>query len=263
MTKITQEKNDLEKNISEMKNGSIEEMLLIALYCLKSYFKSLIAFGKDSKVTKDNINIIREMFKILRTERTLLNYILKSINEIDINAAHEVVKMLDDLNDDTVCYYYDLINDIEDAAELGQEFRGFRPRKEFPTLLKDDKYLAEVMALRTTMESIKNYLAYDNEFWEFIKKRTKIIDTAAYISSKMSRATPITDDDIVVDLEVLVPKVNNLESAKTAIRIFTQAHNIYEKIGSPIEELEISDYNVLESDFSKSYLIPQAKQILK
>lgn len=44
MQKINDERNDLKKNINEMKSGSVEEMLLIVLYCLRSYFKSLIVF---------------------------------------------------------------------------------------------------------------------------------------------------------------------------------------------------------------------------
>lgn len=263
MQKINEERNDLKKDINEMKSGSVEEMLLIVLYCLRSYFKSLMVFGKDNRVTKDNLNVIKEMFHILRTERKFLNFILKNINLIDPIAAEEVIKMLDDVNDDTVRYYYDVISDIEEAAELEQEFRGYRPRKEYPTLIKENSYGMEVIALCCDIESIKTVLNYEEEFWNYIKSRTKIIDTSSDISSKMARATPITDDGIIVDIEVLAPKINNLQSSIDAIKVYAKAHSIFKKLGSPIDELEEYDDVSEKRKFSEDYLTQKLKQLLK
>lgn len=55
-----QDKDNLIKDISKMKSGSYEQMFLITYYSLISYFKSLMAFGARSDVTRDNINVIKK-----------------------------------------------------------------------------------------------------------------------------------------------------------------------------------------------------------
>ena len=100
----------LTDDIKEMKKGSYEEMWLITVYGLASYFKSLFSFGFRSNVTRDNINVIKEMFGILSTERKLLNYILKNMESFHVESTEDVISMLDSLNDKTVEYYYHVID---------------------------------------------------------------------------------------------------------------------------------------------------------
>ena len=76
---------ELRKNINEMKQGDFNQMALITYYSLGSYFKSLVAFGRKNPITKDNLQIIKEMYQIIIKERKLLNFILKNIDEIDVS----------------------------------------------------------------------------------------------------------------------------------------------------------------------------------
>lgn len=263
MDRIQNDKNDLARNIKEMKSGSIEQMCLITFYGLSSYFKSLFTFGRSNKVTRDNLNIIKEMFSILRTERTLLNYILRNIDNFDINAAHDVVRMLDDVNDGTVRYYYDLIEDIEDAIDFDQEFRGYRPRNGYPTLIDDRTYAGEVIALSENSENLKAFLGFENDFWEFIKDKTKKVDTSVDIMDKMVYAIPIYNHEgIIVSLQMMLPKVYNLESALIAIRVYKKAYEIYKLIGKKLDGEILSDASQLQDAYKKEYLPRKAKDIL-
>ena len=72
MESVNNRKAIVVKDIEDMKKGQFEEMLLISYYGLASYFKSLFSFGSKSDITKDNLNVIKEMFNILKTERNLL-----------------------------------------------------------------------------------------------------------------------------------------------------------------------------------------------
>ena len=166
-------KDTLIDDNKEMKKGSYEEMWLITVYGLASYFKSLFSFGFKSNVTRDNINVIKEMFGILSTERRLLNYILKNMDSFHVESTEDVISMLDSLNDKTVEYYYHVIEDIEDAVDCGQEFRGTRPRKEFDTLTQSDSYASEVVALALDKNAIKEFLGYEEAFWKFVEEREK------------------------------------------------------------------------------------------
>ena len=65
MEKVEDKKENILTDIESMKKGSYEQMMLITVYSLSSYFRSLFAFGNKSDVTKDNLNVIKEMFRIL------------------------------------------------------------------------------------------------------------------------------------------------------------------------------------------------------
>ncbi len=256
-------KEDLIRNINEMKNGSFEQMCLTTIYSLSSYFKSLWAFGRKSQITKDNLNIIKEMFNILSTERTLLNYILKNINSFDINATQNVIEMLDRLNDQTVLYYYDTINGIEDAVDLNNERRGLRPRNYPPTLIQSDAYAGEVIALSENIESLKSFLQFEDEFWEFIKDKVKKVNTSVEVMEKMVYAIPIYNDKgIVVSLCLMLPCIYNLESALLAIKVYKKAYEIYKMIGKNFDSENLEDSLDLQEEYKKEYLPRKAKDIL-
>ena len=94
MKSLIEQKQEVTEDIKSMKKGSYEQMLLITMYGLGSYFKSLFKFG-NSDVTRDNLNVIKEMFNILKTERELLNFILKNMDRFEISSTQDVVQMLD------------------------------------------------------------------------------------------------------------------------------------------------------------------------
>lgn len=249
-------KKKILKDIKEMKNGSLEQMLLITFYSLSSYFKSLIVFGNNSKITKDNINVIREMFYILRNERTLLNYILKHIDEFDVAAVENVIAILDNANDESVYFYYDVLDDILDATETGQEFRGLRRKETIPSLISSLSYAKRVVALGTNIDDIKSFLGFEEEFWEFIKYKVKVINFDDSIEESMVYATPLCDDGgNVADILIMVPKVVDLESSLLAIKIYTKAYRIYKALGKNKINCGENDGVTLDEKYQDEYLL--------
>ena len=86
----TNKKEVLIDDIKNMKSGSYEEMWLITVYGLSSYFKSLFSFGFNSNVTKDNINendqhpLLRkymEEYSYLVENNHIRNYIKELLND--------------------------------------------------------------------------------------------------------------------------------------------------------------------------------------
>ena len=59
MKTLLEQREEVTEDIKSMKKGSYEQMWLITMYSLSSYFKSLFAFGSRSNVTKDNLNVIK------------------------------------------------------------------------------------------------------------------------------------------------------------------------------------------------------------
>ena len=264
MKTIREQREEVTSDIQSMKKGSYEQMWLITMYSLSSYFKSLFTFGCRSNVTKDNLNVIREMFNILKTEREMLNFILKNLEQFDIYATQGIVQMLDELNDKTVEYYYSVIEDIEVAVEMKEERRGKRPIKNFPTLTQYKGYANEVKALALNKQAIKDFLRYEDEFWEYIAKRDGDAIRVQYDGAKgLAYAVPVFDDaGIVVDLKMYIPEVADLGSALLAIQTYEKAYGIYRCLGKKYIPIDFAFER--QEEFEQHYLPNMDKmQLLK
>lgn len=254
METLTEKREELTKDIKSMKKGSYEQMWLITMYGLGSYFKSLFTFG-NSNVTRDNLNVIKEMFQILKTERQMLNFILKNLEMFEISSAQDVVQMLDELNDKTVEYYYEVIEDIEDAVDMSDEKRGIRPRKNFPTLIQTDSYSNEVKALALNKQAIREFLGYEEEFWNYIKSIDKSNVRVPYEGTKaMSYAIPIFDADTkcVSGIKMYIPEISDLSSALLAIQIYEKAYSIWRCLGKEYIPIEFAFER--QEEFERTYL---------
>lgn len=263
MEKIDELKKGLIKDINFMKRGSIGEMLLIIKFSLISYLKCLLVFGHKSIITKDNLNVIKEMFDILKLEKKILKYILKNIKQFNLNATIEVMMMLDELNERTIRYYYDVIDDIETAADMHNVFRALRASNNPPTLIQSYSYVTVVISLAENIESLKLFLGFEEEFWNYIQNKVEIIEFDFTYSCEFPDVEPIIKDDIVVDIKIKVPKVINLQSALIAIREYKKAYELYTMIGCKYDKNKIVDDEALQKKYCEEYLLKKAKNQFK
>lgn len=253
---------ELRKNINEMKQGDFNQMALITYYSLGSYFKSLVAFGRKNPITKDNLQIIKEMYQIIIKERKLLNFILKNIDEIDVSEALDAIYMLDELNDETVAYYYDVIEDIEAACYIKEEHRGIRKQNNTPTLLESDSYAMKIMALAENDNSLRDFLKFDDNFWQVASSKTLIKDEELENSETKYYAKAILNEfDLVADFRIIVPKVINLETALIAIKVYKEAYNIYKYMGKVYEPFSEENALKAQEEFKENYLLSKAKKL--
>ena len=255
MKTLLEQREEVTEDIKSMKKGSYEQMWLITMYGLGSYFKSLFRFGGSSKVTRDNLNVIKEMFGILKTEREMLNFILRNLDRFDITSTQDVVQMLDELNDKTVKYYYEVIEEIEDAVDMGEEFRGNRPVKHFPTLTQSTSYANEVKALALNKKAIREFLGYEEEFWAYIAKMDKTDIRVPYEGAKgLSYAVPLYDSKTgnVADVKMYIPEIADLSSALLAIQTYEKAYGIWKCLGKKYIPIEFAFER--QEEFEHSYL---------
>ena len=264
MENLEVEKAKLVSEITEMKKGEIEEMFLISFYSLSSYIKSLIAFGHRSNVTKDNLKVIKEMFNIIKTERNMLNFILKNIDNFHIDSIMNVIDMLDDANDKTIMYYYDVINEIEDACEMNVERRGIRPRKNFETINHTNVYAQEIIAMAESKESIKNFLGFEDVFLEFIKdKDVANLKVSEEVAMNIAYVTPLYNSEgKIVDFKMLIPEVVNLETALMAISLYRKSYDLYRVIKFSSNKDMSLDYSWTKEKY-KDHLYKKSIDVLQ
>lgn len=252
-------KEQLLQEIRQMKNGSYEQMFLITYYGLGSYFRSLLTFGARSDVTRDNLNVIKEMFAILRTERKMLNYILDNLDVFNIQAATASIEMLDAINDKTVEYYYSVVDEIEDACDMREERRGIRPKKDFPTLTQTSSYENEIIALAENRASIKSFLGFEEEFWVYIKGHEHSVEVSPENAEEIAYVNYLVDKDgNVSGIKLLVPEVVDLSTALLAIKLYRRAYEIYKMVGKKYDSQPTYDYVELQDKFKNHYLAKKA-----
>ena len=255
MKTVVEQRQELTDDIKTMKKGSYEQMCLITMYSLGSYFKSLFTFGGRSNVTRDNLNVIKEMFSILKTEREMLNFILRNLDKFDVSATEDVFQMLDDLNDKTIEYYYSVIDEIEDAVDMKEERRGTRPVKHFPTLIQGNSYANEVKGLALNKQAIREFLGYEDEFWAYIADKDKSAIRVPYEAAKgLAYAVPLhsSETNEVVDIKMYVPEIADLSSALLAIQTYEKAYGIWKCLGKKYIPIDFTFER--QEEFEKSYL---------
>lgn len=110
-----------------------------------------------------------------------------------------------------------------------------RPKKDFDTLIETDEYRKKLCSLTLSMEDIKSFLDYKQEFWKYIETRLIFIDSH-FEEDKDFYGVNIKLDDYrcLMDMKVMVPTIINLETALVNVHEFHYAYQLFEILGSPI-----------------------------
>lgn len=108
------------------------------------------------------------------------------------------------------------------------------------------------------MDNIKDFLNYPPEFWNFLESRIKVID-GSLDSSKFFYNTLVKKDEqnFLIDLLVIVPKIVDIKTAIINVREFTIAYELYKRLNTLIYDGEsYYDDEAMknESHFCNSYL---------
>lgn len=140
-------KNELIEEINYMKDGQYEELYRITTSSLLTCLKSIICFGINSEQSNECIKTLKDMRRILKEEKKLLNIILNNIDNIDLDKASNIVDILDELNDNTYTSYDDILNNINYCCELKDKERIFKSNNKIDSLITNNSYKEKVLTL--------------------------------------------------------------------------------------------------------------------
>ena len=178
-----------------------------------------IAFGINSPVTKDCYKALKEYSSIIGVENDVLRYIKRELKNADVQEVYLLLDEISDLNEETFKHYDSVMEEFNLAWELNNPDRARRPRKNFNTIIEDYDIQSKAIGLKITLDDIKEYLGYEDAFWEYIKPCTRIAD-----SFEPSQFIARYKDD---KLEIVIPPLVNLENANIAIKLFNYAYAVY------------------------------------
>lgn len=258
------ELKDLKNDIKEIKYKNIEEIFLMAKYCLIAYAKSIFAYGRNHFITLEVIQVWKEFFKIIMEEKYILGYLVKNGLFEDFEEVNNFLFKLDNVNEETIQYYYDVLDGIETACEMNMEWKAMRPRKEFSTLIETDFYRKNLFFFTFSMGDVKNFLGYEEEFWKYIEKRVLLIDSHIQEDNEFFGVNMKFDDNqCLSDIKVFVPKIINLETALVNVHEFHHAYCLYKLLGCSITD-SCDCYEKMAKDcenlFQKEYVLKKYKE---
>ena len=226
-----EELEELRANVKEAKRANIEARYRITSYALTNYLRCLVTFGPFAQISKDCFAIIKEYNAIISEENYLLSRMMET--DTDVERIFNFFRVIDEISEETIIYYYKLLDDIEDACAMSDASRGKRDSKSFATLIETSDYRDMLDAINVTLEDVKAFLEFPQDFWDYIEPR--IIWGEEYEERPRScYHVNITNNDTghISDISVVLPRVVDLPTAKICVHELKVAYHTYKLLGS-------------------------------
>lgn len=250
---------DLKRDVYNIYYQNIEEVILMAKYCFIAYIKSIMSFGLGQLASSNVAQIWKEFLAIIREEKVILRLLLQSGILADVDEVDDFLFELDEINTKTIQYYYSVLDGVETACEMKTEWRAVRPKKNFKTLLDTDEYRKKICSIILSMEDVKSFLNYGEDFWNYIKEKILFIDSHIKEDQDFYGVNIKLDDhDCLVDMKVLVPQIINLETALVVVHELNHAYSLYQGLGSSIVKSDLEyeeDARNCEKAFLEDYMV--------
>lgn len=237
------ERREFKSEIREIKRQNLETLSLFLKYCVENMASSISSIDRSMQV-------LEEVNQVISEEKNLLNFIKRNLKLIDSSELDKMLDMLDDLNEKTVMYYYELLDRCKSDSDIANKYQNLT------TLTETDEYRKQVLSLALDIENVKEYLGIGKSAWEYINKRVISTEDEEFygVNIKMN-------NDVVEDFKVFVPPIKNLETARINVHEFKHAYDVCKMLGIPFLE---SDYEGIakksEEEFEKVYINNKVKK---
>lgn len=238
-----QEQLEYKKEINRLKLLNLETLFLIAQYALQNIVESLENYELSKWVVKSYLEVMLE-------ETSLLNYLKNNLDKIDSYELDKVLDDLDEINEETIRYFYGFLDDVQESYDFFNKYSLFRK------ITDTDKYRKEVYSITLTLSNIQEFLGVNNKVWNEIISRTVITEDEEFwgVNLKINR-------DVVQDSKIFVPEIKNLKTAMVNVHEFKHAYDIYQTIGTTYIDC---DYEQMakdsEKEFEDKYIEEKVKQ---
>ena len=257
----------LKEDITETKKLNVEAKYRMIRYSLGSFFRSLFTFGFSSPITKDCLKVIQEYSSIIEEENRLLSNMLKS--DAPTERIDYFYGELNDLCERTIDYYYKVLDDIDDACELGDEWRGKRDSKNFKTLIETEEYRLTLKALAIDLDDVQEFLNFPDDFWEFVKPRITWKEPYEELPRYYYSIHVYENEQtgLIEDFSLVLPTIIDLNTAKICVHELNHAYSVYRLLNTHIShemERAINDSSkTTEENFEHQYVISKYGKNLK
>lgn len=227
MQKRDKDVKELLSDINKYKLELINETGLIIYYSLSAYLYCISKFGVSSEVTKDCLRVVKEFTDINYYEKRILKFIKKHIKTMDTGVALELIDTMSDRKEEEIVYYYQVLDDIETACDMQQEFRAKRIKKPHTSIYDDQEFLANLYASKYTVDDICNYLNWSQEEKDFITSRINNPLYGVVPEEVFSVNYKVDENNIVTDIELTLPAILDYKSLMINVNLLIQSGYLY------------------------------------
>lgn len=235
---------EYKKEIREIKGQNRELLFKVLNY-------STTTMCMEPLTIDENLLLFLEVKDIVKEEKRLLNFIKRNLDKINEDEVDRVLDLLDGVNEETVKYYYYLLDNVEADFTAEKKFR------QLETLIDTQVYRKEVYGLTLSMTDIADYLNYSSSFWEYILPRLTRTEEEEFYGVNIR----CNEQNIIEDIRVFVPPITNLATAKINVHELTHAHDMYQMLGRTYTE---GDYESIsreqEKHFEDTYMGQKVKK---
>lgn len=254
---------DTDYKIYCMRKKNTSRGCFMLLFSIEMYIKSVLAFGSDSSISKDTFAVWNEYFSIIRQERKIFNYLSKRKRDIDYStfSVDGFLDDLDELTEETDEYYIQVLEDMEVACQMHEEYRAKRMPRDFETIVEDDSLIEDMLQGTLNKKDIIKFLKLPREFMKYIKQDSFRIydlneeDENALLFYGVNYKQD--EDGNLSDIKLFVPMITNLTTALINISEYYKAYQLYQRLGKNLDDSEInkisSDVKIYQEEFQKEF----------
>lgn len=256
------ELQDIKSDIFKTNLENIEELYLIAKYCLETYLESIFAFGLKSDASAEIYAVFKEFKAIISEEAFLHRHLRKKLSELDSQSIYEFLDDLDELNEETVRYYYDVLDDIKDACSLKAPHRLKRMKKDFLTLIESDEYRKRLNEISISFSDICDFFNFPKSFIDYLQEDNFRVILCNHELEEMHEFYGVNikeEGNVITDFKVFMPIIIDLNTALIASKILIEAYEIYCKRYTPFAEMN-NNFDNIDSSISKFKEYVQEKE---
>ncbi len=224
-----EELQDLRDEVVDVQKQNREARREMAGYALQSYLRCLLAFGPFADISKDCFRVIKEYNAIINEENRLLSQLMET--DSDVERIYHYFCELDEASEQTIEYYFKVLDDIDEACEMRDPSRGTRGKKGFYTLTETDDYRIMLDNINITFLDVMKFLDLPDEFWNYIDHRIEWAEPFEERSFHSYYVSLVQENGVIKDISVTLPPVVDLESARTCIHELKTAYEMYCLLG--------------------------------
>ena len=241
----------LKEYLKEIKHLNKEQIKLVVKYFFIVHLKCIIGFGIQHKITKESIILLKEIKKIMKEEQNILRFLKKNSKIIDCEATNLFLNLIENINDETVNYFYECLEDLEQASELKNELYSKHKKRKFKTLIETDLYQILAASLTLNIDDVKNILEYSDDFWEWSKDKIK------YNTNDKIIKISFDFDGNLKEAAITLRKIVDYETLNSCIIQIELLYCIYK---TSKKEYDVSNIKVLEHEEIKKYILSKYKK---
>lgn len=249
---------DMDNTIYNIRKNYKSNFYFMTLFSIEMYIKSLIAFGSSSPVTQDIFKVWNEYFSIKKKESKIFSYLLKKKRDIDYSSfsVDGFLTDLDDLSEQTDEYYLKILEDIEVACQMGDEYRAKRMPKDFRTIIDDDEIVDELLESTLNKKDIIKFLKLPRKFIKFMEKDSfRSYELSEEEDKSFFYGVNYKEDEngSLSDIKLIVPTIMDLKTALINISEYHKAYELYQRLGKRLEDTEIEEILKTSKEFEDEF----------